>query len=160
MALSKTSSLNGLSKKATAPAHNARAHLGIAMGRDEDERNGAIDRRQLPLERQAANPRHPHVDDEAGRVLQMPGVPRVLRRGERFSSEPHGSDETLDSLADGLVIVDNRGKGNLRHAGPRTPGAVLRARMVFCSSTVPLPRLAMPPPPTMSPAVTPLRCGD
>ena len=108
-----------------ARSQSPRVHLGIAMGRDEHERNVAIGRRQLPLELQAADPRHPHVDDEAGRVLQMPGMLKVLRRGERFSSEPHRSDETLDSLADGLVIVDNRGQGNLTHAGPRTPGAVL-----------------------------------
>jgi len=47
------------------------ACLCVPMGRDEDERNGAMGRSQLPLELKATHPWHPHVDDQACRVHQL-----------------------------------------------------------------------------------------
>jgi hypothetical protein len=105
-----------LSKKATAPARSARARLCIAMGRDEDDRYRAMSRGQLPLELQAAHPRHPHVDDQASRGLPLIGLQKVLRRGKHRRPEPHRSEETLDGVADRFVIVHHGDQGYLGHA--------------------------------------------
>jgi hypothetical protein len=57
-----------------AGAQRPSARLFILMGRDEDERNGAMGHGQLLLELKATHPRHPHVDDQARRVWQMHGL--------------------------------------------------------------------------------------
>jgi hypothetical protein len=48
------------------------------MGRNEDDWHGAIGGGQLPLKFQAAHPRHPYVDDQASRRLQLTGMQKVL----------------------------------------------------------------------------------
>jgi hypothetical protein len=48
-----------------AGAQCPRTRLSILMGRNEDERNGAMGRDQRPLEIKAAYPWHSHVNDQA-----------------------------------------------------------------------------------------------
>jgi hypothetical protein len=62
-----------------AGSQGARPRRGIAMAGDEDDRNQAMGRSQLLLQLQAAHPRHPQVDDQAGRGLPLTGMQKVLR---------------------------------------------------------------------------------
>jgi hypothetical protein len=87
------------------------------MGRDEDQRNGATGGDQLLLEFQTTHMRQPHIDNKAGRVRQMTGLQKVFRRGAHRSPEPHRAQETVEGLADGLIIIDycdQGGRGHMR----------------------------------------------
>ncbi len=45
------------------------SHVFIVMRRDEDDRDTAISRSQLTLQLEAVHPWHPHIENQAGRVV-------------------------------------------------------------------------------------------
>src|SRR5207245_6648406 len=56
----------------------ARSRVVIGIRRDEDDRDTPVRRHQLTLELESVHARHPHIENQAGRLV------RVMRMQERF----------------------------------------------------------------------------
>jgi len=101
----------------------ARSRVVIGMRRDEDDRDAPVRRLQLTLELDPGHARHPHIENQACRLV------RVLRLQERFSrretlrAKSDGSEQIVERIPESVVIVDNR---NERNSGHATVSPVLR----------------------------------
>src|SRR5262252_2615491 len=92
------------------------ARVVIGMRRDEDDRDAPVRCIQLTLELESVHTRHPHIENQACRLV------RVLRLQERFSrretlrAKSDGSKQIVERIPESIVIVDNRNERNAGHA--------------------------------------------
>ena len=60
------------------------------------------------LQLEAIHPRHRDVEDRAGDVRKFRGVEEIAGRSEGRSPEPDQLEQTLESLAERLIVIDDR----------------------------------------------------
>src|SRR5262245_34566008 len=77
-------------------------------GRHEDDRGANVQRDQVLLQFQAAETRHVHVDDQAGRVVHSLGLQELLCRSKHRNTISHRSYQTPGGFTKGPVVVDDR----------------------------------------------------
>jgi len=65
-------------------------------------------RNQVPLQFEAIHPRHRNVEDRAGHGWKLRGVQEIAGRGEGRSPKPDQREQTLESFAERLIVIDDR----------------------------------------------------
>ena len=84
------------------------------MGGDEDHRNPTTPAVESALKLQSSHDRHMNINDYATRLVEIIRSQEILGRRKSLGSQADGSYETIESLADRLVIVHN---GHYRGVG-------------------------------------------
>jgi hypothetical protein len=92
----------------------ARSRVIIAIRRDEDDWDAPLRRHQLTLELESAHARHPHIENQAGRLGRVMCLQERFRRRKALHAKSHGAEQIIKRIPQSVVIVDNR---NERHAG-------------------------------------------
>src|SRR5262249_16774698 len=101
----------------------ARARVVIGMRRDEDDRDAPAHRLQLTLELESVYARHPHVENQACRLVRLIRMQERFPRREILCAKSDRSEQIVERIPESVVIVDNR---NERNSGHATVSPVLR----------------------------------
>ena len=76
------------------------------MPGDEDYRGVYISVSQFALEVQPAQPRQPHIQDQTAGPIRAAALQELPRRRECRDLQPHRTDQTLQRLTNGFIIID------------------------------------------------------
>jgi hypothetical protein len=78
--------------------------LFVPVGPDEDDGDG-VGSNQVTLQLEAVHLRHRDIEDHAGHARKLRGVQEIAGRGEDRGTEPDRLEQTLESFADGCIII-------------------------------------------------------
>jgi hypothetical protein len=92
-----------------------RSRIIVCMGRDEDDRDSPVSRNYLTLELEPVHVRHSHIKNQAGCIVHSIRIQKRLRRSETLRSKSDRSDQIVERIPEGIIIVYNRNERNLGH---------------------------------------------
>ena len=107
-ASSRSCSSKGFWRKSRAPAFMARTLIGTVPWPETKMMGSRTPARgQFLLQLESADFRHPHIENQAARLLPVAGLQKLRGRGKGFCREAHGLDEPLQGPPDGRIVVHN-----------------------------------------------------
>ena len=77
------------------------------MAGHEDDRNLNLSLSQLSLEFEAAHPRKPDMEDEAGGGVRQLALQEFGSGSEEFNSQANGAEQAAQGVANGGIVVDD-----------------------------------------------------
>lgn len=93
-------------------------HRSVGVPGDEDDRNMVAGRLQHLLQVETALSRHPHIEHEAARRLEVAALEKLTGRHERPNRIAGDPDQSLETPSDGRVIVHDKDCVARLHTGP------------------------------------------
>jgi hypothetical protein len=89
----------------------------VCMGCDEDDWDSVIGRNQMTLKLEPIHARHPHIKNQARRIVQLIRLQERFRRRKTLHPKSHGPDQIVERIPKRIVIVYDRYEGSSGHAG-------------------------------------------
>jgi len=95
---------------------SSRSRIVICVRGDEDDRDSPIGDYHLTLELESVHAGHPHVKNQACRIVRLIRTQKRVRRRETLRLKSERSDQIVERIPQSVVIVDDRNELNSRHA--------------------------------------------
>src|SRR5271157_876505 len=94
-----------------ATLHRLDGHRDVAVPGDEDDRELDVRGGEFSLKVEAASPRQPDIEHQAGGSVRPSGLEEFIYRSEQLRLQPDGSEQAADRLPDcGIVVDDDYGR--------------------------------------------------
>jgi hypothetical protein len=93
----------------------ALSRIVIGVRRDEDDRDVPVRRHELTLELESVHARHPHIENQACRLVRVIRLQERFRRRETLHAKSNGSEQIVERIPQSVVIVNNRNERNAGH---------------------------------------------
>jgi hypothetical protein len=92
------------------------SRIVIGVRRDEDDRDAPVRLHQLTLELESVHASHPHIENQARRLVRLIRLQERFRRRETLHAKSNGSEQIVERIPQSVVIVNNRNERNAGHA--------------------------------------------
>jgi hypothetical protein len=85
----------------------SRPRVVVCVRRDENDRDARVGGSQLTLKIQSTHTWHPHIKDQAIRIVQFIRVQELLGRRETVRAHSNGSQQVVKRVPEKIIIVYN-----------------------------------------------------
>jgi hypothetical protein len=85
----------------------SRPRVVVFVGRDENDRNLRVGGSQLTLKIQSTHTWHPHIKNQAIRVVQFIRIQELVGRRETVRAHSNGSQQVVKRVPEKIIIVYN-----------------------------------------------------
>jgi hypothetical protein len=85
----------------------SRPRVVVYMRRDENDRDARVGGSQLTLKIQSTHTWHPHIKDQAIRIVQFIRVQELLGRRETVRAHANGAQQVVKRVPEKIVVIDN-----------------------------------------------------
>jgi hypothetical protein len=93
-----------------------RPRVVVSMRGDKNDRDPRVVRHQVTLKIQPAHAGHPHIENQARRLVQLTRIEELFGRREIREPISDGSQQVVEGIPQRVVIVDNRYERSSGHA--------------------------------------------